>query len=235
MLIAGNWKMNASTDFATTLAGEIISPPEGVDILICPPAPYLSIVGSALADGIKLGGQDCHMQDSGAYTGCVSAEMLKDIGCEYVLVGHSERRAMCHETDKIVAEKAHRAKTSGLVPVICVGEQESSRDAGEHIEVVSAQIKNSIPDGMSAGEYVLAYEPVWAIGTGKTASLADIREMHDAIREIIGEGIDILYGGSVKPDNAKDILSIENVGGVLVGGASLKADDFNAIIRAGIL
>lgn len=236
MLIAGNWKMNGLEDFAKSLASSIETAEQNnINILICPPAPYLGTVKSALASGIHLGGQDCHTESDGAYTGSTSAEMLKDCGCTYVLIGHSERRALCHEKDETIAKKAAAAKGAGLIPVICVGEKETSRESGDHIDVVKSQIKNSVPDDFAAGDYVIAYEPVWAIGTGKTASLDDIREMHDAIREMIGGGIDILYGGSVKPSNAKEILSIENVGGVLVGGASLKADDFNAIIKAGIL
>ncbi len=235
MLIAANWKMNGSADFAKDLASKIISPGGDVKVLICPPTPYLSAVKAELGDGIYLGGQDCHDQAEGAYTGSTAAGMLEDVGCEYVLVGHSERRSMCHENDKMVSSKARAAKEAGLIPVICVGEKLESREAGEHLEVVKSQIKHSVPDGFVSDDYVLAYEPVWAIGTGKTASIDDINEMHNTIRAQIGPGVDILYGGSVKAANAADILSLNNVGGVLVGGASLNADEFNAIIKAGIL
>ena len=236
-LIAGNWKMNADTGFIKDYLAELKIDNKEAEVILFPPAPYLS----ALTGGdFKIGGQNCHSEESGAHTGEIAAEMLKDIGCEYVLCGHSERRADQYEDDEIVASKAAAARRAGLKPVICVGENLTTREAGKHTEVVKSQTKHSIPEGLKADEFVLAYEPVWAIGTGKTASIEDIKEMHDALTACLkerfgdkGADIAILYGGSVKPANAAEILGVENVGGVLVGGASLKAADFNEIIKAG--
>jgi triosephosphate isomerase len=207
--------------------------PHRCDLLVCPPFTLLAPVGEALAgSGVALGGQDCHPAPSGAFTGCISAEMLKDAGCSHAIVGHSERRHTCGETDADVRAKTEGAWRAGLVAIVCVGETRAEREAGRAREVVSAQIAGSIADGPDAGNLVVAYEPVWAIGTGLTPTLTDIAEIHAAIRGLVPAGTRILYGGSVNPKNAADILSLEDVDGALVGGASLKADDFWAIAQA---
>ncbi len=234
-LIAGNWKMNglsASVTEVEKLIGLLSgSAPDDREVLICPPATLVGLFATEFSDeGFAIGGQDCHPKAGGAHTGDISAEMLADAGAAYVIVGHSERRADHHETDAVVRAKAQAAWRAGLTPIICVGETEAERRAGREKEIVNAQLAGSIPAG--ADEYVIAYEPVWAIGTGLTPTLADIAEMHAFIRSKVREGVRILYGGSVKPSNAKEILSIANVHGALVGGASLKAEDFNAIIQA---
>jgi triosephosphate isomerase len=203
------------------------------DLRVCPPFTLLAAVAEALAgSGVALGGQDCHPAPSGAFTGCISAEMLKDAGCSHAIVGHSERRHTCGETDADVRAKTEGAWRAGLVAIVCVGETRAEREAGRAREVVSAQIAGSIADGPNAGNLVVAYEPVWAIGTGLTPTLTDIAEIHAAIRGLVPAGTRILYGGSVNPKNAADILSLEDVDGALVGGASLKADDFWAIAQA---
>ena len=234
-LIAGNWKMNglsASVKEVQTLidlfAGSV---PDDREILICPPATLVGLFAAEFSDeGIAVGGQDCHPDPSGAHTGDISAEMLADAGAAYIIVGHSERRADHHETDAIVHAKAQAAWRAGLTPIICVGETASERKAGREKNIVGAQLAGSIPAGDD--DYVVAYEPVWAIGTGLTPTPGDIADMHGFIRSRVREGVRILYGGSVKPSNAKEILAISNVHGALVGGASLKAEDFHAIIRA---
>lgn len=211
----------------------------GVDMLLCPPAPLVGAVQSSVgASGIALGGQDCHAAEQGAHTGDVSAAMLRDAGCTYVIVGHSERRADHGEDDAAVRAKAEAAQASGLVPVICIGETLAEREAGKAVDVVTGQLRGSVPDGSDAATMVIAYEPVWAIGTGKIPTLDDIAEVHGAIRAALkdlsgdSEGVRILYGGSVKPENAAEILAVANVNGALVGGASLKSDDFWAIAAA---
>ncbi len=210
-------------------------------VVICPPATLLAaIAGQGASSGILAGGQDCHHEASGAHTGDISASMLADAGAQFVIVGHSERRADHGESDEIVCAKAEAAIGSGLKPIICVGETESQRDAGEAESVVAAQLAASIPDAAEQHEVVVAYEPVWAIGTGRTPTLEEIATMHAAIRaqlsERFGAGraetIRILYGGSMKPQNAREILAVENVNGGLVGGASLLAKDFYTIISA---
>lgn len=243
-LIAGNWKMHGTNAFATELAGSLADKVSGagnngVDMLLCPPAPLLGAVRSALGESaIALGGQDCHAEEQGAHTGDISAAMLRDAGCAYVIVGHSERRADHNEDDAAVRAKASAAQASGLVPVICIGETLAEREAGRAVDVVTGQLRSSVPEGSSAATIVVAYEPVWAIGTGRTPTLEDIAEVHDAIRaalkDVSGDfgGGRILYGGSVKPENAADILAVSNVNGALVGGASLKSDDFWAIAEA---
>ncbi len=242
-LIAGNWKMNgfavAGTHLAGALVGRAAEDPDIVaDVVVCPPATLLAPVGEMLRGTIiALGGQDCHPEPSGAHTGDIAAEMLADLACDFVIVGHSERRADHGETDAVVRSKAEAAARAGLVAIICVGETEAQRDSGEALEVVRAQVRGSVPDGSTAESIVLAYEPVWAIGTGKVAQTADVAEMHAAIRQemrgLIADADDlrILYGGSVKPDNAAQLMALEDVDGALVGGASLKADDFWAIAK----
>lgn len=243
-LIAGNWKMHGSNDFANDLAGSLADRmadrgEAGFEMLLCPPALLIGSVSAAVgASGIAVGGQDCHTAEQGAHTGDIAAGMLADAGCAYVIVGHSERRADHGEDDGLVQSKAAAAQAAGLVPVVCIGETLEQRDAGEAVTVVTRQLRGSVPAGSSAASVVVAYEPVWAIGTGRTPTAADIAEVHDAIRGVLGEiadngdGVRILYGGSVKPENAAEILAIENVNGALVGGASLKADDFWAIAEA---
>jgi triosephosphate isomerase len=243
-LIAGNWKMNglrASLDELTALAGMLTTgeAPRAI-VVICPPATILAAVARQGASaGILAGGQDCHAQASGAFTGDVAAPMLADAGAQYVIVGHSERRAAYGETDEQVRAKAEAAIGAGLKPIICVGESEAERDAGSAESVVVAQLAGSIPDAAEQHEVIVAYEPIWAIGTGRTPSNDDIAQMHAAIRRQLterfgerGAGMRILYGGSLKPQNAREILQIDNVNGGLVGGASLLAKDFATIISA---
>ena len=243
-LIAGNWKMHGSEVFAADLAGSLADRMAGhggggVEMLLCPPALLLGAVRAAVgASGVAIGGQDCHVAEQGAHTGDIAAAMLADAGCGYVIVGHSERRADHGEDDALVQSKAEAAQAADLVPVVCIGETLDQRDAGTAVEVVISQLRGSVPEGSSASTLVVAYEPVWAIGTGRTPTPADIAEIHDSIRDVLtviatqGDGVRILYGGSVKPNNAAEILTIENVNGALVGGASLKADDFWAIAQS---
>tara|TARA_A100001037_G_scaffold274039_1_gene271440 strand:+ start:1609 stop:2364 length:756 start_codon:yes stop_codon:yes gene_type:complete len=243
-LIAGNWKMHGSNAFAAELAGSLSDKVSNAghnsfDMLLCPPAPLMGSTLAAIgAASIALGGQDCHSAEQGAHTGDISAGMLADAGCSYVIVGHSERRADHGETDDVVMGKATAAQTAGLAPIVCVGETLDQRDAGEAIEVVTSQVVGSVPDGSSAGTIVIAYEPVWAIGTGRTPTAVDIEKVHGAIRSaidgVIGNPgqVRLLYGGSVKAGNAEEILALENVNGALVGGASLKAEEFWAIAQA---
>jgi triosephosphate isomerase (TIM) len=234
-LAAGNWKMNglrADLDELPRLVATQPAPECGV--LICPPATLLAPM-AAVAEGshVQLGGQDCHIGTSGAHTGDISATMLADAGARYVILGHSERRADHGEASSLVAAKARAANAAGLIAIICVGETEAERDAGRTLEVVLAQLQGSTPDGADAANTVIAYEPVWAIGTGRTPTLEQIAEVHDALRAAVPDaGMSLLYGGSVKPGNAAEIFALENVDGALVGGASLKAADFGAIIAA---
>jgi triosephosphate isomerase (TIM) len=204
----------------------------GCLLLICPPASLLTTVGDALAgSGIALGGQDCHAAPKGAYTGDISAEMLADAGCSHVILGHSERRHGYGEGDAVVHDKILGAWRAGLVAILCVGETQSQRQAGKAVDVVSAQLAGSIPSSADSGNLVVAYEPVWAIGTGLTATLEDIATMHATVRGCIPVGARILYGGSVNPQNAAAILGVAEVDGALVGGASLDADSFWSIAR----
>jgi triosephosphate isomerase len=233
-LIAGNWKMNglsSSVLEVQKLIGHFSGAmPSALEIAICPPATLIGLFATEFSDeGIAIGGQDCHPEASGAHTGEISAEMLADAGAAYVIVGHSERRADHGETNALVLAKARAARRAGLVPIICVGETEAERRAGREKDIVEVQLAESLPPGEP--EIVVAYEPVWAIGTGRTPTLEEIADMHLFIRRRVGEGVRILYGGSVKPSNAREILALANVDGALVGGASLKADDFAAIIR----
>jgi triosephosphate isomerase len=234
-LIAGNWKMNgfsSSVEEVEKLIGLFAGAvPDDCEILICPPATLIGLFAAEFGDeGLSIGGQDCHAKSAGAHTGDISAEMLADAGAGYVIVGHSERRADHGEIDALVRAKAEAAWRAGLTPIICVGETEAERRRGRAKEIVASQLEGSIPAG--GGDFVVAYEPVWAIGTGLTPTPGDIADMHAFIRIKIREGARILYGGSVKPSNAREILSIVNVDGALVGGASLKAEDFAAIIMA---
>jgi triosephosphate isomerase len=204
----------------------------GCQLLICPPASLLATVGDVVAgSGIALGGQDCHAAPKGAYTGDISAEMLADAGCSHVILGHSERRHGHGEGDAAVHDKVLGAWRAGLVAILCVGETQSQRQAGKAVDVVSAQLAGSVPNGSTSDNLVVAYEPVWAIGTGLTATLEDIATMHATIRACIPIGARILYGGSVNPQNAADILGLAEVDGALVGGASLDADAFWSIAR----
>lgn len=236
-LIAGNWKMNGLSASVREVE-KLISIfngalPDAVDVLVCPPATLVGLFAAEYSDeAVCVGGQDCHTAASGAHTGDISAEMLADAGCAHVIVGHSERRADHGELDEIVCEKAKAAWRAGLTPIICVGETESQRKSGAARDIVEAQLRGSIPDGQ--GDYVIAYEPVWAIGTGLTPTIEDIAEMHAFIRARTQKNTRILYGGSVKPANAREILGVANVNGALVGGASLKAEDFAEIIKAAL-
>lgn len=244
-LIAGNWKMNGLTPSLAELSelARLLTTGEAprAVVVVCPPATLLAAVAAqGASSGILAGGQDCHPQAQGAFTGDISASMIADAGAQFVIVGHSERRAGHGETDDTVRAKAEAAIGAGLKPIVCVGETEAQRDAGEALEVVAGQLAASIPDAAGQHEVIVAYEPVWAIGTGRTPSLDEIREMHDAIRARLedrfgaerGASIRILYGGSLKPQNAREILNVANVNGGLVGGASLLAKDFYTIISA---
>jgi len=245
-LIAGNWKMNGLLASAMPLAGELANKmsaagPAGFDMLVCPPATLIDAVSAVAAEtGLAVGGQDCHMAVSGAHTGNISAEMLKDMGCTYVIVGHSERRADYAETDAMVLAKAEAALAAGLIAIICVGETEAQRDKGTTIDVVAAQIKGSVPETASSTNSVVAYEPVWAIGTGRTPTSGEVQEVHAMMRKTLGEKIGageadktrLLYGGSVKPSNAVELMGLADVDGALVGGASLSHSDFWAIAEA---
>ncbi|MFM7343932.1 MAG: triose-phosphate isomerase [Tagaea sp.] len=240
-LIAGNWKMNGSLAEATALAAAVAAgaKPGGPELLVCPPFPMLAAVKGVLgAAPVALGAQDCHAKASGAHTGDVAAEMLYSVGCRYVIVGHSERRADHAETDAVVRAKAEAAGRAGLVPIVCVGETLAERDGGKTLDVVARQLAGSIPDAASAATLVVAYEPVWAIGTGRTPTAAQVAEVHAKIRADLasrfadGPAMRVLYGGSVKGSNAAELLSVANVDGALIGGASLKAGEFLAIAGA---
>ena len=238
-LIAGNWKMNglrAALSEIDALKGSLQSAPSSAEVLVCPPATLISDCAEKLGAVAGTGGQDCHAEASGAFTGDLSAAMLKEAGASYVIVGHSERRAGHGETDAIVHAKAEAALKAGLRPIVAIGETREEREAGEAIAVLERQLAGSRPQ---TADFDLAYEPVWAIGTGLTPSISDIAEAHAALRAALvghygeaGRAIRILYGGSVKPANAEEILAVEDVNGALVGGASLKAEDFLGIIRA---
>jgi triosephosphate isomerase len=244
-LVAGNWKMNGlqSALGEARAVRERLDEPQfaaSVDVLLCPPATLIgALAREAAGSRLQVGGQDCHPQASGAHTGDIAAEMLRDAGAGAVIVGHSERRADHGEGSREVRAKASAAHRAGLTAIVCVGETAGERKAGLTLGVVGRQLAASLPDGARAADTVVAYEPVWAIGTGLTASVSDIAEVHGFIRGALegrfgGEGtrMRILYGGSVKPDNAAAIFAVGNVNGALVGGASLKAGDFLAIIAA---
>lgn len=240
-LIAGNWKMNCLKNDGIALAKAVFEKTNGTlpfDVLICPPMSLLGTIAE-LPHTIGVGSQDVAVapKSMGAFTGDVSAEMVKDLGATHTLIGHSERRAMHGETDEVVRTKSENAIKAGLIAVICVGETLEEREAGKAIDVVTAQIRGSVPTIATAENCVIAYEPVWAIGTGKIPTMADVAEIHGAVRaelvKVLGQDIAdkmrILYGGSVKPSNAKELLSVSDVDGALIGGASLKAEDFWAI------
>ncbi len=242
-LIVGNWKMNglaASLSEAKAVREALDAEPASARIGLCPPATLIAQMAWQLKGGaVEIGAQDCHAQASGAHTGSISAEMLADAGAALVIVGHSERRASFSEADADVAAKASAAVRAGLAPIICVGETLAQREAGEAATVVRDQILGSLHDDLSGRDWALAYEPVWAIGTGLTPTLEQIADIHASARAAIverlgeaGAATPILYGGSVNPKNAAEILAVQDVGGALVGGASLKAADFLAIVRA---
>lgn len=240
-LVAGNWKMNGSLAALAELDAIAAAASEAgdrVDVAICPP---FTLIQPAVArtPGLAIGGQDCHAQKSGAHTGCISAAMLAEAGASYAIVGHSERRADQHETDADVCGKAKAAIAARLTAIICVGETEAQRDAGEAIAVVTGQLEGSVPREALRDDIVIAYEPVWAIGTGRTPTVRDVAQMHAAIRAKLleflgreGDYVRILYGGSVKADNAVELMAVENVNGALVGGASLTAAQFLPIVAA---
>jgi triosephosphate isomerase len=244
MLLAGNWKMNglrAALAEIRAVDRALGDEPTACDILICPPATLIAEAAKAPVGGrVAIGGQDCHAQVSGAFTGDVSAEMLRDAGATAVILGHSERRQYHGETNADVAGKVSAAKRAGLDAIVCIGESEAERDKGKTLAVVVKQLRESLPQEIGAEEVVIAYEPIWAIGTGKTPTSAQIVEVHAAIRAELAKRfgaedagkVRILYGGSLKPANAAEILALPDVDGALVGGASLKAGDFLAIIRA---
>lgn len=242
-LIAGNWKMNglqhAAAELRRIIDGARDLPPD-IDLLVCPPATLVANF-AVLAKGsrIAIGGQDCHAEPSGAFTGDISAEMHKDAGASAVIVGHSERRTYHRETDGEVRAKAMAAKRAGLQAIVCIGETQEQRLAGKTLDIVGAQLRDSLPDDAAADTVVVAYEPVWAIGSGLTPTSDDAGEVHGFIRQQLtarfgptGERVRILYGGSVKPANARELLQASHVNGALVGGASLQAEDFLAIARA---
>ncbi len=243
-LVAGNWKMNGLRAGLAELTaigqGYDAALKAKADLLICPPATLLREAAlTALGSGVFVGAQDCHAAVSGAYTGDLSAEMIADAGATFVIVGHSERRQYHRETDQVVAEKARAAIRAGLTAIICVGETKDERESGKTLTVIGRQIDRSVPEDADLAKIVIAYEPVWAIGTGLTPTTADVAEVHAFIRKRLvrrlGKGavsVRILYGGSVKPGNAKELMSVADVNGALVGGASLKAADFLAIAAA---
>jgi triosephosphate isomerase (TIM) len=238
-LIAGNWKMHMLRDQAIELANGVRAGAQGLacDLLVCPPFTAVEQVARALAgSSVAVGGQDCHTAQQGAHTGDISAAMLRDAGATWVILGHSERRQNHGETDELIREKVLAAVEAGLTPIVCVGETEDQRASGQETEVVGWQIAGSLPKPFTG---VVAYEPVWAIGTGKTATEQDVATMHGFVREELerqfgeaGQGIRILYGGSMRAANAASLLAVPHVGGGLIGGASLKAEDFLAIARA---
>ena len=242
-LIAGNWKMNGQTADGLALAEAVAAGSAGrkAELLVCPPATLAKTVADTVAgSGTAVGGQDCHAAVSGAHTGDVSAAMLADAGCRYVILGHSERRADHGEDDATVQTKTAAAHAAGLIAIVCVGETEAERDAGETLAVITRQIRGSIPADATPENTVVAYEPVWAIGTGRTATPEQAQEVHAHIRAELAESFGgtglqkarVLYGGSMKPGNAPDLLQQEDVDGGLIGGASLKAEDFLAIADA---
>jgi triosephosphate isomerase (TIM) len=239
-LIAGNWKMNglkaSMTEFEAMLAGAPAVAGKA-DLLVCPPATLLAaFADKARVTGLAVGAQDCHPKASGAHTGDISAEMLADAGAKAIIVGHSERRADHGESDALVGQKAQAAWRAGLTAIVCIGETQAHRDGGQTLDICGGQLLGSLPDGATAANLVVAYEPVWAIGTGLTPTTADVEQVHRFIRGVLtdrfkseGALVRILYGGSVKPSNAAELMAVANVNGALIGGASLKAADFLAI------
>jgi len=245
-LIAGNWKMNCLSADAKALAGGLAEKLNAAgdvnfEMLVCPPAILIPVVADAIAgSAMQLGSQDNHMNEKGAHTGDTAAAMIKDAGCGYAIVGHSERRTDHAETNDIVAAKAAAAQANGLVAVICIGETEAERDAGKTLDVNGSQIAGSVPEGSSAANTVIAYEPVWAIGTGRTPTSAEVQDVHAFIRGELAKKIGedeaaktrILYGGSMNPKNAEELLALADVDGGLIGGASLKVDDFWSVAQS---
>src|SRR5664280_3269769 len=237
-LVAGNWKMNGLAISEGELT-KIVNGAAGIkaDLMVCPPAILIAnFVSAARGSAVTIGGQDCHADPSGAHTGDIAAEMLADAGARAVIVGHSERRTDHHETDAQVRAKAMAGRRAGLLAIVCIGEQRAEREGGQTLAVIGRQLAGSLPDGGTSANLVIAYEPVWAIGTGLTPTPADVAEAHAFIRQRLtsrygaeGGRVRILYGGSVKPANAKELLTIAHVNGALVGGASLKAADFLGI------
>jgi triosephosphate isomerase len=242
-LVAGNWKMNGLKASANELGkimygvGDLWTK---VDLMICPPTTLtMTFAVVALGSKIDIGGQDCHAEPSGAFTGDISAEMLADLGAKAVIVGHSERRTLHKETDAEVQAKAKAAWRAGLTAMVCIGETRAEREADKTLDVLGRQLDGSLPSGVTAANLVVAYEPVWAIGTGLTPTSADVAEAHAFVRKriverhgAVGNAVRVLYGGSVKPSNAKELMAVANVDGALVGGASLKAEDFLGIASA---
>ena len=245
-LIAGNWKMNCLLEDGVALAKGVAlevkkAARKDCEFLICPPFTLLALAKKAIKGSrVMLGAQDCHFNTKGAHTGDVSPEMLKDLGCQYVILGHSERRTDHKETNELIAKKAQAAINAGLKVIICIGETEQERDNGETINVCTSQIMGSVPEESTYQNTVIAYEPVWAIGTGKTPTTAEVQDVHAAIRKVVSKKLGranankmrILYGGSMKPSNAKELLALPDVDGGLIGGASLKVSDFIAISEA---
>ena len=240
-LAAGNWKMNGSIAGLDMIEKLKKAHHEcACDVVVCPPAALIvPALDNTVGAPVMIGAQDCHAEEKGAHPGDISAGILANVGAKYVIVGHSERRAAYHETDAQVAAKAKAAQEAGLVAIVCIGESLEEREAGDALKVIDAQLKGSVPEGSTAASLVVAYEPIWAIGTGKIPSMEQIAEVHALMRNELrarfgeaAEGIRLLYGGSVKPDNAADIFALDDVDGALVGGASLKAEDFSPIITA---
>jgi triosephosphate isomerase len=237
-VIAGNWKMNGKFSDIAPYVAALLNAETPAEMIICPPFPLIQSFAAAFAGNMAVGGQDCHAGAAGAHTGDVAAALLAEAGAKYVILGHSERRADHGETNADVAAKVLAAMQAGLVPIVCVGETETQRDAGEAEHVVGTQLTHSLPESFAG---LVAYEPIWAIGTGRTPSEADITAMHAAIRAVLlmqfpqnGGGTAILYGGSVKPSNAASLLALPEVGGALVGGASLNPTDFLAIAASAL-
>ncbi len=245
-LIAGNWKMNGLLEDGVALAKGVAQEVKKAgrkdcEFLVCPPFTLLTSAKKAIKGSrLMLGAQDCSFAESGAHTGDISPVMLKDLGCQYVIVGHSERRTDHHETNELIAKKAEAAINAGLKVIVCIGETEAERDAGKTIEVCTTQIMGSVPAVSTYQNTVIAYEPVWAIGTGKTPTAQDVQDVHAAIRKVVAKKLGranankmrLLYGGSMKPSNAKELLALPDVDGGLIGGASLKVADFMAIGEA---
>lgn len=243
-LIAGNWKMNGLRADALTLAKAVADGAKQAawadrEVLVCPPATLVLAAAEAVrGSGVLVGGQNCHAKASGAHTGEIAAEMLRDCGASHVIVGHSERRADCGETDAIVRAKAEAVWRAGMVAIVCIGETLAEREAGKTLSVLEAQLKGSVPADATAARLVVAYEPVWAIGTGKTPTTAEVAAAHAHIRKVLGAltaeaaAVRLLYGGSVKGSNAAELLAAGDVDGALVGGASLNASEFLAIAKA---
>jgi len=243
-LVAGNWKMNglrrSTAELAAIIAGAGAISGKS-DLTICPPATLLAAFAEAArGSAVAIGGQDCHAEASGAFTGDISAEMLKDAGASAVIIGHSERRTLHGETDGVVRAKAQAAWRAGLTAIVCIGETRAEREAGHTLDVLGRQIDGSVPDAATGDRLVVAYEPVWAIGSGLTPTVADVAQAHAFVRQrlaarhgaAVAEAVRILYGGSVKPSNAAELLAVANVDGALIGGASLKAGDFLGIASA---